>query len=198
MQLDVDVSPPASAIHRYWCNWEMASNCLQMYHTVCYACTYTSWDLGDFLMRVYELFSSLNFCLTDLRMHRQTDGLTDRQRESDAYEPTAINTGVLKTVQSPFAELWVLPEALSVWVSDEYTAAQNHQPIMVATFVYTSWPQDHAGSRACLDSKSWHSIPYPTINGFRSFADWITGFKLVYNRLISLGHCIKTLKWARL
>ncbi len=40
MQLDVEVSPPASAIHHHRCSWQMASNCLQMYHTVCYACTH--------------------------------------------------------------------------------------------------------------------------------------------------------------
>ena len=34
-QLDTDVNPPASVIHLKQCNWPMASNCLQMYHTVC-------------------------------------------------------------------------------------------------------------------------------------------------------------------
>ncbi len=33
MQLDVEVSPPASVIHLIYCNWWMASNCLRMDHT---------------------------------------------------------------------------------------------------------------------------------------------------------------------
>ncbi len=33
-QLDVDVSPPASVIILNQYNWQMASNCFQMYNTV--------------------------------------------------------------------------------------------------------------------------------------------------------------------
>ncbi len=46
MQLDVEVSPPATAMHHHWRIWEMASNCLQMYHIVCYlTLTRVTFDL---------------------------------------------------------------------------------------------------------------------------------------------------------
>ncbi len=59
MQLDVDVSPPASAIHRH----------CKLLATILSSLTYTSWDMNYFIVWILVQW--------------RTDGLT----ESDAYEP---------------------------------------------------------------------------------------------------------------
>ncbi len=74
MQLDVEVSPPASVIHLIYCNWWMAINCLRMDPNV-----NGSWDLN---------YCPVNFGPVSF------GPVTDRQKAMHK-SPPCISTGVL-------------------------------------------------------------------------------------------------------
>ncbi len=64
-QLYVDVSSPASVMKLNQRSWEMTSNCLQMDHVACCACTHIAAEvlycrLAN--LERYELLYNLNFC----------------------------------------------------------------------------------------------------------------------------------------